>query len=171
MKDNHSNDFTKKAKLFARRAKVLWLQGQLEEAISYYEKSLLEDNIPAVKEELKKVQKEKNERDLQAYVNPEIAEEHNHKGGEFFKDGKFPLALKEYEEAIKRNPREPKYYCNKATALMKLMEFPVAIKELEKCLQLDPKYVKAYVKKGTIFKIFRTMPLCLEGLQNGKRCL
>jgi stress-induced-phosphoprotein 1 len=56
--------------------------------------------------------------------------------------------LKEYEEAIKRNPTEPKYHCNKATALMKLMEFPGALKDLDRCLELDPKYIKAYVKKG-----------------------
>ena len=34
---------------------------------------------------------------------------------------KFPQALKEYEEAIKRNPEVAKYYSNMGTALVKLM--------------------------------------------------
>ena len=53
-------------------------------------------------------------------------------------NGKFPEALKEYEEvisihtnnnllqSIKRNPSDPKYYTNKASCLIKLMEFPSA---------------------------------------------
>ena len=74
MEENHSNDFVKKAKLFARKGKVLWLQGNLEEAINFYEKSLLEDNITSVKDELKRLQKEKKDRDALSYVNPDLAE-------------------------------------------------------------------------------------------------
>jgi stress-induced-phosphoprotein 1 len=59
-----------------------------------------------------------------SYINPELAEEHNAKGGAVFKSGQFPDAIKEYSEAIKRGPSNPKYYCNRATAYMKLMEFP-----------------------------------------------
>ena len=31
------------------------------------------------------------------YINPELAEEANNRARDFFKDGKFPDALKEYE--------------------------------------------------------------------------
>jgi stress-induced-phosphoprotein 1 len=86
--------------------------------------------------------------EAKAYINPEIAEQHNAKGGELFKAGTFPAALKEFEEAIKRNPKEAKYYCNKATSLMKLMAFNEAITDLNKCLEIDANYIKAYVKKG-----------------------
>ena len=51
---------------------------------------------------MKAIIKEKKDKAEKAYINPEIAEEHNKKGGELFKDGKFPDALKEYDEAIKR---------------------------------------------------------------------
>lgn len=67
-------------------------------------------------------------------MNPELGEEANTKGGEAFKAGKFPDAIQFYNDAVKRNPKEPKYYCNRATAYMKLMEFPNAVSDLEKCL-------------------------------------
>jgi stress-induced-phosphoprotein 1 len=56
--------------------------------------------------------------------------------------------MKEYEECIRRNPKEPKYYGNKATCLIKLMEFPSALNAVEKALELDPKNVKFIAKKG-----------------------
>lgn len=74
MEDTHQNDFTKKAKLYARRAKVLYLKGNLAESIQFYEKSLLEDSQPAVKDELIKVKREKVEQDKLNYINPELAE-------------------------------------------------------------------------------------------------
>ena len=62
--------------------------------------------------------------------------------------GKFPQALKEYEEAIKRNPEVAKYYSNLGTAYTKLMEWQRAKENFEICLKKDPTYIKAYPKKG-----------------------
>jgi stress-induced-phosphoprotein 1 len=52
-----------------------------------------------------------------------LGEQHNAKGGELFKLGSFPDAVKEYDEAIRRSPKEAKYYCNRGTTYMKLMAF------------------------------------------------
>ena len=100
--ENVIKDYSKKAKLLARKAKVLYLQGLIDESIDLYSKSLLEDGNSTVKDQMKAIIKEKKEKAEKAYINPEIAEEHNKRGGELFKDGKFPDALKEYEEAIRR---------------------------------------------------------------------
>ncbi|KAM3128182.1 hypothetical protein pb186bvf_019729 [Paramecium bursaria] len=148
-------DFQKKGKLLARKAKIFWLQDDLQSAIDTYERSLLEDNIPSTKEDLRKVQKIKKERDEQSYINPEIAEQNNAQGGEFFKSGKFPDAVREYSEAIKRNPQEPKYYTNRATAYMKLMEFQTAVYDCEKALNLDPKNLKAIIKKANCHSVMK----------------
>ncbi len=53
--ESENKNYTKLAKLFARKAKALYLSEKLSDAVIYYEKSLLEDNIPSVREELRKV--------------------------------------------------------------------------------------------------------------------
>lgn len=54
--EEHSvKDFTKIAKIYARKASVLQKQGDLEGSITWYEKSLLEDMNAKVKLELKNV--------------------------------------------------------------------------------------------------------------------
>lgn len=62
--------------------------------------------------------------------------------------GKFPAALKEYEEAIKRNPNSAKYYSNLGTVYIKLMEWQRAKENFDIALKKDPAYIKAYPKKG-----------------------
>ena len=38
---------------------------------------------------MKKLQKIKKDKELLAYINPEIAEQHNHNANELFKEGKY----------------------------------------------------------------------------------
>ena len=65
--------------------------------------------------------------------------------------------MKEYDEAVLRNPGEAKYYCNRAICFMKLMGFNSAVKDLETCLSLDPNYVKAYAKKGVCHQVCKEL--------------
>lgn len=54
--------------------------------------------------------------------------QHRAAGNTHFKENRFPEAKKEYDEAIRRNPRDPLLYANRAAALIKLMELPMALK-------------------------------------------
>lgn len=160
-------DFTKIAKIYARKAAILQKQGDLTGSIAWYEKSLLEDMNAKVKLDLKNVQKLKKDQDELAYVDPAIAEEHNEKAKGFFTEGNYPSALKEYTESIRRSPKDPKYYTNRGICYIKLMEFPTALKDLEQALVLDPTYVKAYTKKGNCHFAMKEYHKALTAYEKG----
>lgn len=127
MDDNLCYDYVKRGKVYARKGSVLCKQQNYEGSKTWYEKSLLENTDYKVKEEMKNMLKLKKEFDDAAYIDPVKAEEHNEKAKEFFKQGDWVNAVKQYDEAIKRNPKEPKYYSNKGVTLMKLMDFSHAL--------------------------------------------
>ena len=160
-------DFLKIAKLYSRKASIFTKMENYEQAIFFYEKSLLENQDPKVKDELRRIQKVKKDHDELQYIDPSKAEELNNTAKELFQQGRFPEALKEYEESIKRNPKDPKLYSNKAACLQKLLDFPGALKSIDKCLELDPNFIKAYGKKGNIHYSMKEYHRALEAFEKG----
>ena len=107
-------DFTRRATAFGIIGYAYKAQGKLDEAIKAFEDSQMEKNDNRIKDALKETEKLKKQQEELAYINPEIAEQENQKANELYKAGKYPEALKVYDEAIKRNPNLPKYYTNRA---------------------------------------------------------
>ncbi len=81
--------------------------------------------------------------------------------------GKYPQALIEYEESIRRNPNVAKYHSNLGTVYVKLMEFPRARDCFEKALQKDFNYIKAYAKKGDCHFFLKEYHKALETYEAG----
>ena len=136
------------------------LLGRFDEAIASYENALLEHKSKDIELKLKKAQKLKKKAAADAYINPELAQEHKAKGNVFFKAGKFPDAVKEYSEAIKRDPSNKFLYQNRATAYSKLMVFDAALQDCEKALKIDPNFVKAHARSGYCHKGECTRQAC-----------
>mmetsp|Transcript_7375 Transcript_7375/g.12457 ORF Transcript_7375/g.12457 Transcript_7375/m.12457 type:complete len:218 (-) Transcript_7375:137-790(-) len=151
----------------ARKANALLQKGLYDESIELYEKALLENQDHGIKMALQKAQKVKKDQQAQAYIDPVKAEEHRLKGNDLFKEGKFPLALKEYEEGIRRDPKSVAIYSNRCATYIKLMEFNTALKDAEKCLELDPKFVKAYARKGNCHHMMKEYHKALKAYENG----
>lgn len=136
------------AKAFARIGNAYAKLDKLEEAIEAYNKSLSEHRTADTLKALKKVEKLKEERDYLAYIDPQKSIEAKERGNTLFKEGKYPEAVKEYTEAIKRNPKDPIPYSNRAACYTKLGAFPEGLKDCEEAIKLDPKFVKAYTRKA-----------------------
>lgn len=77
-------DYVKLSKALARKANAVLQKGDYEGAIELYQKALLENNDPTIKDALKKAEKVKREQEEKKYINPEIAEEHRKKGNSLF---------------------------------------------------------------------------------------
>ena len=104
----HMASYTDVAKAYARIGAAHQAQGQLDSAIDFYQKSLLEDYNDKTKQALKKIEEEKKKAEQLAYIDPVKSEEHKAKGNEHFNAGKYVDAIGEYTEAIKRDPKNYK---------------------------------------------------------------
>lgn len=160
-------DFVKLSKAIARKANALLQQGKHDESIDCYQKALLENQDHGIKMALQKAQKAKKDHEALAYINPEIAEQHRQKGNELFKEGKYPLALKEYDEGLRRDPKAVAIYSNRCATWIKLMEFNTALKDADKCLEIDPKFIKAYFRKGTCHHFMKEYHKALKAFDDG----
>ena len=158
-------DLSKVARALSRKGLALEQLGDLEGAINATKASLMEFKDDKVKFTLRDLEKLKKKKDEESYVDAEKAEENNNKGNELFKQGNFPGALLEYEEALRRNPKSAKIYSNKAACLIKLMEFSRALTDINKALELEPNYVKALLKKGNIHYLLKEYHKSLETYQ------
>lgn len=83
------------------------------------------------------------------------------------KDGKFPSAIQEYTEGIRRNPDSVPLYSNRAAAYIKLMEFSSGLKDADKAIQLDPKFTKAYARKGACHHMLKEYHKAMKSYEDG----
>lgn len=78
-------DFVKLGKLYARKSRAFELKGDIELAIEWIEKSLLENGDWKCKKKLNELLKIKQEKEKQDYIQPELAEQHIQNGNELYK--------------------------------------------------------------------------------------
>merc|ERR1719281_1570933 len=93
-------------------------------------------------------------------------------GNEYFKTGKFPEAVQEYTEAIKRGPPKVneeayKLYCNRAACYTKLTAMNEALKDADTCIELKPDFAKGYSRKGTAQFFMREYEKAMKTYQAG----
>jgi stress-induced-phosphoprotein 1 len=138
-----------------------------EEAISAFEKSLVEKYDRKIELKRDKIRELKKKLDNENYINPEKSLYHKEEGNKHFQEGKWVPAIEEYTEAIRRNPNDAKIYSNRAAAFVKLMEWGKAMEDAEKAIALEPTFVKAYLRKAKIQFFLKQYHKAIETYKQG----
>ncbi|OAY56658.1 hsp70-Hsp90 organizing protein 3 [Manihot esculenta] len=136
-------------------------------AIETFQKALTEHRNPDTLKKLNDAERAKKELEQKEYFDPKLADEEREKGNEYFKQQKYPEAVKHYTESLRRNPNDPKAYSNRAACYTKLGALPEGLKDAEKCIELDPTFSKGYTRKGAIQFFMKEYDKALETYQAG----
>jgi len=160
-------DYKNIAKAFSRMGNAYMKLDKLDDAVEAYNKSLTEDRTPQTLALLKKAEKIKEERDRLAKIDPQRALEHKEKGNKLFQEGQIPEAIKEYTEAIDRNPSDHVPFSNRAACYMKLAEYRLAIKDADECIKLKPDFVKGWIRKAHSHYFVKEYEKALEAYDKG----
>ncbi|KAB5564390.1 hypothetical protein DKX38_004444 [Salix brachista] len=155
---------TRKGTAFVKMAKC---SRDYEPAIEAFQKALTEHRNPDTLKRLNEAEKAKKDLEQQEYFDPSLAEEEREKGNEYFKQQKYPEAVKHYSESLRRNPKDPKAYSNRAACYTKLGALPEGLKDAEMCIELDPTFSKGYTRKGAVQFFMKEYDKALETYQEG----
>ncbi|XP_068305974.1 hsp70-Hsp90 organizing protein 3-like [Pyrus communis] len=165
------SDFKMIAKALTRKGtayvKMAKCSKDFEPAIESFQKALTEHRNPDTLKKLNDAEKAKKDLEQQEYYDPKLADEEREKGNEYFKQQKYPEAIKQYTEALRRNPKDPKAYSNRAACYTKLGAMPEGLKDAEKCIELDPTFAKGYTRKGAVQFFMKEYEKALETYQEG----
>ncbi|XP_042485087.1 hsp70-Hsp90 organizing protein 3-like [Macadamia integrifolia] len=165
------SDFKMIARALTRKGtalvKIAKCSKDYEPAIETFQKALTEHRNPDTLKKLNEAERAKKELEQQEYFDPQLADEEREKGNECFKQQKYPEAVKHYTEALRRNPKEPRVYSNRAACYTKLGAMPEGLKDAEKCIELDPTFSKGYTRKGAVQFFMKEYDKALETYQEG----
>jgi len=159
--------FEDRAKAYTRCAKAYQKKLDLGKAIEMCKAAQLESYSKDTQRLLKSLELEKKKKDTLDYQDADKAEEAKQRGNNFFREKKFPEAIAEYEDAVKRAPKDAAIRNNLSAALTKIMDFNGAKTQIEKAILLDPKYTKAWARKGDIEFAFKEYHKALESYKKG----
>jgi stress-induced-phosphoprotein 1 len=149
-------------RVFGRIGTAYEKQGDLGNAINYYQKAQTEHRTPEVLAKLRAAEKAKIKADRDAYINPEEAEKARELGNAKFKEADWPAAVEAYSEMVKRAPDDPRGYSNRAACLIKLLSFPAAVQDCDEAIKHDSKFIRAYLRKAQAYFAMREYSKCID---------
>ena len=142
--------FEDRAKALTRCAKAYEKKKDLGKAIEKCKEAQLECFSKETQRMLKTMELEKKKADSRNYQDETLAEEAKQRGNDAFRAKDWSQAVFEYEDAVKRSPKNAAIRNNLAAALCKIMDFNGAKRQIDEAVELDPLYVKAWTRKGDI---------------------
>ena len=126
-----------KAKVYQRIAAAHLKRNDIAAAIKAYQGSQMEKYDKAIERKIKNLELDLKKLERERYINPELGVAAKERGNVAFREGRFPDAVNEYEEAIKRDPSNAAYHNNLAATYQKMGLFNDATKEVSIYLTLQ----------------------------------
>jgi len=159
--------YTDRAKAYTRCGKAWQKKGEYSRAIEELKNAQLESNEKATDRLLKTWMLENKKRKAREYLDDEKAEEAKQEGNNHFRAKEWGLAVKCYEEAVKRAPKNAAIRNNLSASLCKIMDFNGAKRQIEEAIELDPKYVKAWARKADIEILMKENHKAMDSYRKG----
>ncbi|XP_048539227.1 U-box domain-containing protein 70-like [Triticum urartu] len=91
-------------------------------------------------------------------------------GNELFYSRKYQEAAALYTEALKKNPKEPAVFRNRAQCHIFLGALPEGLEDAEKCIELDPTYLMGYVCKAKVQALMQKYESAMATYIEGLKC-
>ena len=155
-------DFKLIAKAFGRMGSAYEKQGDMANAVEYYQRSLTEHRTPEILAKLRAAEKAKIKAERDAYLDPAKADEARELGNQKFKEADWPAAVEAYSEMIKRAPEDPRGYSNRAACLIKLVTLPGAIQDCDVAISKDASFIRAYLRKAQALMLMKEYNRCID---------
>ena len=95
------------------------------------------------------------------------AESLKEEGNNFFKAGKYQLAIEKYEAATKLDPNVPAYWSNMAACHEKLKQYEEMAEASRNCVKADRTFIKGYFRLASALKSMNDLEGCIKALESG----
>lgn len=165
-------DYKLIARAMTRKGNALVKTGDLEGAITVYNRALTEHRNPDTLKRLQDAEKALKNKNEEEYIDVEKSSEEKDKGNAAFKEQKYPEAVQHYTEALKRgpsrvNPEAYKLYSNRAACYTKLGAWNEGLNDANECIRLAPEFSKGYSRKGHLQFFMKEYDKAMETYEAG----
>ena len=99
-------------------------------------------------------------------LNPKYAEAYNNRGNVYYNQGKYDLAIADYNESIRlNNPKLWLPYNNRGIVYDDQGKYDLAIADYNQAIQLNPKLAHAYYGRGLTYKAKRNIEKAISDFE------
>lgn len=97
-----------------------------------------------------------------AEQNPRSAKAYYNRGGTYFQEQKYDLAIADYTKAIALDPKFSDAYLNRGVSYKKKEQYTQALADYAKVAQLEPKDPAVYRNQGIVYEILKNYDLAIS---------
>src|ERR1700733_3122120 len=81
-----------------------------------------------------------------------LASAYNNRGNAFTSEGRYDLAIRDYDQSIKLDPHFAKPFNNRGVAHQKRDEYDLAIEDFDAAIKIEPAYVNAFANRAETYQ-------------------